>query len=63
MEKIVNSHRESGGPVSIWRTEMRKPITGVELTQVPRLQVSAALVLFGELGPDLVRTTGLRADG
>jgi len=35
------------------RTELYR-ITGVELTQVPGLQVSTALVLFGELGPDFV---------
>jgi transposase len=29
-------------------------ITGVELTQVPGLQVNTALTLFGELGPDFV---------
>ena len=36
------------------RTELYR-ITGVELTQVPGLQVSTALVLFGELGPDFVQ--------
>jgi len=35
------------------RTELYR-ITGVELTQVPGLQVGTALVLFGELGPDFV---------
>jgi transposase len=36
------------------RTELYR-ITGVELTQVPGLQVGTALVLFGELGPDFVQ--------
>lgn len=36
------------------RTELYR-ITGVELTQVPGLQVSTTLVLFGELGPDFVQ--------
>ncbi len=35
------------------RTELYR-ITGVELTQVPGLQVNTALMLFGELGPEFV---------
>jgi transposase len=36
------------------RTELYR-ITGVELTQIPGLQVGTALVLFAELGPDFVQ--------
>jgi transposase len=35
------------------RTELYR-ITGVELTQVPGLQINTTLTLFGELGPDFV---------
>ena len=36
------------------RTELYR-LCGVELTQVPGIQVNTALVLFGEVGPDFVR--------
>jgi transposase len=36
------------------RTELYR-LCGVELTQVPGIQINTALVLFGEVGPDFVR--------